>query len=71
MAIEPDLAHLAIAVERQVNDHFEAAFNLNTLGDIQDKGTSVEALRVIAHLNTAVGIIVSFQNAILNRCNGT
>jgi hypothetical protein len=68
---EDTIAYLALSTERQVTHHLSKAFNLNMLGVVEDSGATLEALQVIAHLNSAMVLLAEFQNSILNRCNGT
>lgn len=71
MAATASLAELALATEQQVNEHLTKAFNLNTLGVVEDTGASTEALVVCARLNAAMILLAQFQNSVLNRTNGS
>jgi len=65
------LASLALATERQVDEHLKEAFNLNILGVVEDSGATVEALVVCSRINAAIILLSQFQNSVMNRCNGT
>ena len=65
------LATLALTTEREVEALLQTAFNLNELGEVEDKGTSVAALKVCAHINAAIIRLSQFQNSVLNRATGT
>lgn len=65
------LATIALNTEREVDALLQTAFNLNELGEIEDKGATVSALKVCAHINAAIIRLSQFQNSVLNRAAGT
>ena len=65
------LADLALATERQVDEHLNKAFNLEVLGVVEDKGATLEALMICSRVNAAIMALAQYQNDVMNRCKGT
>jgi hypothetical protein len=65
------LASLTLVTEQQVHEYLTEAFNLNVIGEVEDKGAMLEALMICSRVNAAIISLAQFQNAVMSCCNRT